>query len=357
MRKDISVAARGCYDLRRMRKHLGPIWRDLSAGPTPPPEPEPAPQPLRRAPLELAGALALLALGLWAPLSRVGQSLAALAAVAFAWLGYVSWQRRRDQGEEAVVRRVGAPRAWLEAAAAFLVMAGVIIAFAAATREPYETVTLGALALPLPALLLWVCKRLVWAAAQQAALQLFIRPLWREVLGSESLALVAAAGVFGLAHLPSPTLMVATFLSALLWLALFRRARRLAPLIVAHALLWYVGNAVVPDRLSYTMLVGSHAAAELPRFRALGDAENRGILRVVTAPAYYIAQGSSPRGFVSALYRELFGRTPAEGEIAYWVARMSWESPTEVAKKFVEGEEMRNVRRRLGERYRFPLHP
>ena len=348
-----------------MRRQLGPIWLDPNASPPPPPEEETARQtPRRRLPkapprplIELVGALVLLAAGLWAPPSHVGQAVAGLAAVGFVWLFVLSWRRRRRTGFEPVVPRVRAARAWLEAATTTLLMAAGIVAFAAAVREPYETVGLGALALPLPALLLWACKRLVWAAAQQLALQLFLWPLCREVLRSDGAGLVVAAGVFGLAHLPSPTLTVTTFVGAMVWIALFRRGGRLAPLIVAHALLWYIGHTVVPDRLSYTMLVGSHAAVELPRFRALGSEENRAILRIVTTHEYFAAQGSTNRGFVTALYRDLFGRTPAEPEIQYWVSRMSWEPPTEVAKKFVEGEEMRGLRRRLGDRYRFPLRP
>jgi hypothetical protein len=356
---------RRCYDRGPMRTQLGPIWRDLNASPPPPPKEETAPQAPRRrllqAPprplIELAGAVVLLAVGLWAPLSRASQAVAGLAAVGFVWLGVLSWRRRRRTGVESVVPRVPAARAWLEAAATTLLMVAGIVASAAVVREPYETVGLGALALPLPALLLWACKRLAWATAQQLALQLFIWPLCREVLRSDGAGLVVAAGVFGLAHLPSPALTVATFVGAMVWIALFRRGGRLAPLIVAHALLWYVGHTVVPDRLSYTMLVGSRAAVELPRFRALASVENRAILRIVTTPEYFAAQGSSNRGLVTALYRDLLGRAPAEPEIQYWVSRMSWEPPTEVAKKFVEGEEMRNLRQRLGDTYRFPLHP
>jgi hypothetical protein len=46
--------------------------------------------------------------------------------------------------------------------------------------------------------------------------------------------------------------------------------------------------------------------------------EYRTLLRTYATPAYYAAQGGTPRGFVQGLYRDLLGRAPKPEEFTLW---------------------------------------
>ncbi|HSR54430.1 MAG TPA: CPBP family intramembrane glutamic endopeptidase [Acidobacteriota bacterium] len=76
-----------------------------------------------------------------------------------------------------------------------------------------------------------------WALLQQFVLQGFLLPRCKEVLGSRGAAIVAAAALFGLYHLPNWPLMAASFLGGLAWCWIFTRRPNLWAVAISHALL------------------------------------------------------------------------------------------------------------------------
>ena len=306
-----------------------------------------------RAFLELALALAGLEAGLWLVRGREAEPVVVAIALALGGVGYLSHRRRRRQGRTPEPPRVGPGRAWLEALGAAACLVALTAIWVAALREPYDELRF---AIPPGGseLAVWVLRRVVYAAAQQLLLQLFLAPVCGEVAAGEALGGLLAAGVFGAAHLPSVTLALLTAAAGWTWISLYRRGRRLAPLVATHALLWIAAFAIVPDRLSYDMQVGIQAVESAARYRTLDSELARGILRQVCAPEYFAAQGGTEDGFVRALYRDVLGRTPSDDEVGFWLRRLRIESRTEVAKKFVVSDELARIRRDVGDRYRFP---
>ena len=83
-----------------------------------------------------------------------------------------------------------------------------------------------------------------WGAAQQWVLQTVVLREARQVLGGPQKAalhapkgaIVGAAFLFALVHLPNPFLMLMTFVGALGWCAIFARYQNIIPLGVSHAL-------------------------------------------------------------------------------------------------------------------------
>ncbi|MFI5165770.1 MAG: DUF4214 domain-containing protein [Thermoanaerobaculales bacterium] len=308
-----------------------------------------------RAVIELGLAVAGAAAGLWLVPPRLGVRELLAAGLLAAALAWYSHRRRQTAGEAPAPPRIAAGRAWLEACLATLALVAMAALVFSFFREPYDEVRLAIVQRPPAELAIWVGRRLVFAAAQQLLLQLFLAPVCGEIVGGTVMATSLAAALFGLAHLPSPTLVVLTFVAASTWIWLYRRGRRLAPLVVAHALLWIAGFAIVPDRLTYDMRVGRAAVAVRPGFRMLDSALGRSILREVTTPSYYQRQGGTDAAFVQALYRDVLGREAAPAEVAFWKRWLQHDSRIEVAKHFVISDELQGIVRTLGDRYRFPF--
>jgi len=96
----------------------------------------------------------------------------------------------------------------------------------------------------------------LWAFLQQLLIQVFfLRRLLRLVPG-KGLAITLAAGIFALAHLPSPILTVATLFWGLASCALFLRYRNLYPLAIAHAILGITMAITCPGPVTHNMRVG-----------------------------------------------------------------------------------------------------
>ncbi len=283
--------------------------------------------------IELAAFLTLATVDLWLLHSRPLLSLLARAGAVLILVA--SYRRRRLPSRR---RPAAARRAWLEAAAATLLLAVLVLAWAAAVREPYDEPDFAFLELPGPLLGPWIMRRLGLAAVQQLALQLFLWPVLRELSRSSAAASVAASAVFGLLHLPSPAFALTTALCAAVWLALYRRCRRLAPLILSHALLVTVAH-VVPERLFYDREVGARATARVADYRLLADHDSRALLRTVTSERYTAHRGTE-RGYVEGLYRDLLGRPAAEHETRAWVERLRQSSPAAVAKQMLLSPEL-----------------
>jgi hypothetical protein len=96
----------------------------------------------------------------------------------------------------------------------------------------------------------------LWALVQQFMLNSFFFVNLEELLGNSRRALVAAAALFCVAHIPNPVLMEGTFLGALFFLGMFRRYRNIYPLGVAHACLGLSVALAIPDAWLRHMRVG-----------------------------------------------------------------------------------------------------
>jgi hypothetical protein len=94
-----------------------------------------------------------------------------------------------------------------------------------------------------------------WALQQEFILQaiFFLR---LEALMGRRRAVVAAAAVYALAHLPSPILSGLSLLGGIVFCELFRRWRNLYPIGLIHAALGLTIAASLPDRWMHHMRVG-----------------------------------------------------------------------------------------------------
>jgi membrane protease YdiL (CAAX protease family) len=95
----------------------------------------------------------------------------------------------------------------------------------------------------------------VWSLAQEFILQGIFFVRLESLLGSRR-AVFAAAGLFAIAHIPSPVLTVLAFLGGIVFCELFRRFRNLYPLGVIHGALGLTIAATLPDRWLHHMRVG-----------------------------------------------------------------------------------------------------
>jgi len=95
----------------------------------------------------------------------------------------------------------------------------------------------------------------IWALLQQFILQSFIYVRLESVFGSWR-ALLIAAGLFSVAHLPSPVLTLLGLLGGLFFCEMFRRYRNIFPLGLVHAALGLTIAASLPDHVLHHMRVG-----------------------------------------------------------------------------------------------------
>jgi membrane protease YdiL (CAAX protease family) len=95
----------------------------------------------------------------------------------------------------------------------------------------------------------------VWSLAQEFILQSVFFLRLEAVFGSRK-AVVTAAFLFALAHIPNPILTIFSFLGGLLFCDFFRRWRNLFPLGIVHAALGLTIAASLPDKWLHHMRVG-----------------------------------------------------------------------------------------------------
>lgn len=95
----------------------------------------------------------------------------------------------------------------------------------------------------------------IWSLVQEFILQSVFYVRLESILGSRR-AILAAASLFAIAHLPSPLLTVLSFLGGLLFCEMFRRYRNLYPLGLVHGALGLTIAASLPDSVLHHMRVG-----------------------------------------------------------------------------------------------------
>jgi len=193
--------------------------------------------------LEVSLTFALLLLVLWTPMPW--QLL--LWGVALA--GMLALTRMRFDGLEPMGLCFGnfRPALWAVGLATILAVAAVVLAFGLSTLQvpvsPMRFVAhYGAYA--------------IWAFVQQLGLQCFFLSRLLRLMPDTLSAVSVAAGMFAIAHLPSPILVVATLIWGFAACALFLRYRNIYLLAVAHAILGIALGVTIPPQVDHEMLVG-----------------------------------------------------------------------------------------------------
>ena len=215
-----------------------------------------------------------------------------------------------------------------------LALASLVVLAGAILREPYDAVRYP-LGQGVETQVAWISSRLGRALFQQCGLQLFVWPVARQLLGGGPRAVTLSAGIFALLHVPYPLLVGSTFVFGWVWVWLFRRGRRLAPLILSHAILAMVVFATLPDWVSHNLHVGRFEVERAPVYRLLASHEVRGALRDATSADYYRRQGGDDRAWVSSVFEDLQDRRPDAAEVERWTTALEASSRVEVAKKLI----------------------
>ena len=315
-------------------------------------DPPDAPDRLR--PLaELLIVLGLLEAELW---SLRGWAPAWLNIAAYAVLGgtvLASLARRRAAGADLLQPVVGPRRAWLEAAATCLLLSTVLMIAAGWIGDRNETFEFVFLHKPPLKLASWLLGKFAAALGQQLALQWFLWPVCREITRSRTGGLILAAALFGLVHLPSPTLVAITLIAGLAWVGLYRRSGRLAPLVASHMVLATLAHGGLPERLTYDMRVGMTAVADMDRFANLADPkarqinrrlkEHRDELKYYTSAAYDQAQGGTDPGFIRGLFRDILDRPASDSDVAFWLAQKFPNPREQITSIFLASDEYAQV--------------
>ncbi len=97
---------------------------------------------------------------------------------------------------------------------------------------------------------------MVWAVMQQFILQGYFLLRLLRLLPGKAAPVVAAAGMFALAHLPNPVLTPITFVWGITACILFLRYRNIYALGLAHGILGLCVAITVPNSLHHHMRVG-----------------------------------------------------------------------------------------------------
>jgi len=251
---------------------------------------------------------------------------------------------------------MGVTRAWGESIAACLILSTILMVAAALVGDVNETFEFLFLDKPPLRLLNWLLGKLGAALIQQLALQMFLWPACSELTRGRSAGMVLASAIFGLIHLPSPTLVAITTLAGVVWIALYRRSGRLAPLVVSHMILATLAHGGLPERLTYDMRVGLTATADLKRFAELADPrvrlvnrrlkESRADLKRYASSEYFRDQGGSTPDFIRGLHRDIFGRPATDADVAGWMGRRLANPRDDIPSIFLASDEFAEIKAR-----------
>lgn len=96
----------------------------------------------------------------------------------------------------------------------------------------------------------------LWASTQQFLLQCFLLSRLLRLIPDAKLAVVVAAVMFAVTHLPSPILTPVTLICGLASCLLFLRYRNIYPLALAHAILGIAIAITIPAPIDHNMRVG-----------------------------------------------------------------------------------------------------
>jgi membrane protease YdiL (CAAX protease family) len=190
--------------------------------------------------LEIALVFGLILVAVWTPQGPLNTAVSWAALVLTLALTLLSRYSARELGLARPLSGIGV---MLAIGTLFVVIIAATGAFTRILGAPQ----------PLPWHRAW--QYAIWALLQQFILQSFIYVRLESVFGSWR-ALLIAAVLFCLAHLPSPLLTLLSFIGALFFCEMFRRYRNIFPLGLVHAALGLTIAASLPDHVLHHMRVG-----------------------------------------------------------------------------------------------------
>ena len=193
--------------------------------------------------MQLSLAYGLILLALWTPLPW--QNLVSLAALA--WVMLATGDSFDGWSAMGLTRTGFLPSLWVAGAALLLAAAAVLVAARLHTLHApaYPTLVFQRY---------WAYA--IWAFLQEfLLLDFFLLRLLRLLPGSTA-AVLAATGLFTVAHLPNPILAVLTLLWGLASCRLFLHYRNLYTLAMAHAILGICVAVAIPGPVDHNMRVG-----------------------------------------------------------------------------------------------------
>jgi hypothetical protein len=217
------------------RKHLW-IWCIIAIVQAPAPS-------SRRAIFEIAFTFTVIIGILWTPRPVQGW----LSLLALVWILGSSFLVRENR--EAVELGIGGFGRSLRVIAAALVLAAIEIAIAQHEQTLHPPYVHGELQYRM-----W--GYVIWSFLQQFILQDYFLLRFLRVMPKRWMAVVGAATLFSLAHIPNPVLTVATLVWGLVACSLFLRYRDLYSLGFAHAVFGLTIAISVPAAVHHNMRVG-----------------------------------------------------------------------------------------------------
>lgn len=299
-----------------------------------------------RSVIELTIVLALLEIWLWG--SRSAIVFRIIAGIAIAIILLKSILRPNNYAWNSGLPAWDAFTSWRNVIAVTLVLGVAMFLFAGLLYVEGETWRPGRLEQIFE--IKRLSEKIFIVVVQQLALCLFLFPAFFRISGSRKIALVSAAVVFGLLHLPSLFLTAIVTGSAALWLFLFGRSRRLPPLIVSHIVLAVLAAALFPERLTYNLAVGSNALPVAQNYARLAKGDLAAKYEEWKSDAYYRKNGNSGRDFIVALYRDVLRRSAPKSEIEILSRRIQESNRAEIVARFMKSKEYLALRCRVDRR-------
>lgn len=193
--------------------------------------------------LELAVGYSLILATVWTP----NPAQRVLYWSAFAWIVGTTWARRDGWTALGLGRKGLLQSLWIVAVALGLSAIAIYIAG--------RTHTLHRLHGPTP-IFLHGWGYIVWSLMQQFLLQSYFLLRLLRLLPNKTSAIIAASGIFALAHLPNPILTPITLVWGAISCVLFLRYRNIYALGVAHGIMGLCVAVIVPNSLHHHMRVG-----------------------------------------------------------------------------------------------------
>jgi membrane protease YdiL (CAAX protease family) len=197
----------------------------------------------RRDLLELVVGYLLIMATIWSvnPTQRV------LYWLAFAWIVATTWARREDWAALGLGTKGLLQSLWIVAVALILSTGAILIARRIHTLHNLHGST---------PVLLHGWGYIVWSLMQQFLLQSYFLLRLLRLLPGRAAPIIAATGIFALAHLPNPILTPVTLVWGLISCILFLRYRNIYALGLAHGIMGLCVAITVPNALHHHMRVG-----------------------------------------------------------------------------------------------------
>lgn len=295
--------------------------------------------------VELVAVLGLVEFHLW---YLRGTDSPLLHAMVFSAIGLVIWfgYQRRRKSEPSATPFLPAARAWAEATVLTLAITVVLLAAAWLLRDLDEGFRFYFRRRPFAERFVWLGVRCAGAVVQQLALQLLIGPACLEIVRSRRVAVCAAGLLFGILHLPQPILVAVTVIVGSLWVWLFQRSGRLAPVMTCHAVLSILAAGTLPQAVISDMDIGKQALKQMIHPRYVCGENIREAVDLVKSRAYFDRQGGTGQEFIAGVYRDFLGRQPTNEELERWLTKLSETSRARTARSIFNSKKFDTVRTR-----------